>query len=128
MNPRQLVLPFVAAGIAAVGQLLLRTAMLKVGAIQVAALARPTALIRLLLGQPLLWVAIPVYAVGFLVWLIVLSRLPLSVAYPMLATTYIVIPLLSAVILNETIVWQHWLGFVLICAGVIAIGAAAHAP
>ena len=125
MNLYQLPLPLLAAILAAIGQLTLRMAMLKVGAINVTTLANPIALIPRLLTQPLLWAAGLIYMAGFLIWLTVLSRVPLSVAYPIIATTYVIVPLLSVLFLGEKLFWQHWLGMIVICIGVGLVGTAA---
>lgn len=125
MNLYELSLPLLAAIIAATGQLTLRMAMLKVGVIDVTALANPIALIAGLATQPLLWVAGLIYTAGFLIWLTVLSRVPLSVAYPIIAATYVVVPLLSVLFLGEKLFWQHWVGIMLICIGVGVVGTAA---
>ena len=119
IDSTSLFLSILAATVAASGQLLLKTAMSRTGDIGSTALTDPMKLIQLLATQPLLWIAVPVYAVSFLLWLIVLSRLPLSVAYPTLAVTYIIVPVTSMLFLGEKMFWQQWAGIALIVIGII---------
>ena len=121
VDPVSLSMALFAALLAVVGQMLLKIAMSKVGIIGLVTLTNPSELIWLLLIQPLLWIAAGVYAIGFLIWLVVLSRIPLSVAYPTLATTYIFIPMASALLLGETINSRQWVGMVFIVVGVILV-------
>ncbi len=63
------------------------------------------------------------YVVGTLVWLFVLSRVSLSVAFPFFSMSYFLVVILSATILKERIVWKYAiLGLVLISIGVSFIG------
>ena len=68
-----------------------------------------------------MWVGLALYGISSLVWLIVLSRLDLSYAYPLLASMYIVLPLLSMVFLKESIPPLRWLGMLVVIAGVILV-------
>jgi len=46
---------------------------------------------------------------------------PLSVAYPLVALSYIVIFLGSAALFGESVTWRHWSGAALIVAGIVLI-------
>lgn len=61
------------------------------------------------------------YFVSSLFWMIVLSRIELSVAYPLLSTGYIMILLASYYIFNEPVSALRWLGVLVICMGVVLI-------
>ena len=54
-------------------------------------------------------------------WAVVLSRMQLSVAYPALSLTYVVIPFVSRLLLNEPISLIHWIGIMLVVAGVLLV-------
>ena len=54
-------------------------------------------------------------------WAVVLSRMQLSVAYPALSLTYVVIPFVSWLLLNEPISLIHWIGILLVVAGVLLV-------
>ncbi|MDH7600783.1 MAG: hypothetical protein QHI38_01385 [Armatimonadota bacterium] len=63
------------------------------------------------------------YVVGTFIWLSVLSRVNLSVAFPMFSMSYFLVVLLSAVILHERVDWKFALtGLILISLGVTFIG------
>ena len=92
--------------------------MNEVGEVNSDNIKTPGILIRQLLTTPTVLAAIPVYAVSNIGWLIVLSRLNLSIAYPFLASLYIFIPVLSMVFLSESLTLQHWAGIIVIGMGV----------
>ena len=106
------------AATAATAHILLKTGMNEVGSIGSEELKSPIKLVAQLLSTPAIVAAIPVYAVSNIGWLLVLSRLNLSVAYPVLAMLYVAIPILSAIFLSETLSTQHWAGMVVIGIGV----------
>ena len=106
------------AATAATAHILLKVGMNEVGEINADSIKTPGTLIRQLLTTPAVLAAIPVYAISNIGWLIVLSRLNLSVAYPFLASLYIFIPVLSMVFLSESLTPQHWVGILVIGMGV----------
>ena len=106
------------AATAAAAHILLQMGMNEVGEINSDSIKHPGALIRQLLTTQAVLIAIPVYAVSNIGWLVVLSRLNLSVAYPFLASLYIFLPVLSMVFLSESLTMQHWVGIVVIGIGV----------
>ena len=61
-------------------------------------------------------------AVGMLLWLVVLQRLPVSVAYPMLSLNFVWVTLAAAWIWKERIGVRHWLAVLLIIVGIILLG------
>ena len=103
---------------AATAHILLKIGMNEVGEINSDSIKTPGILIKQLLSTPAVLAAIPVYAVSNIGWLIVLSKLNLSVAYPFLASLYIFIPVLSMVFLSESLTLQHWTGIIVIGLGI----------
>ena len=62
-----------------------------------------------------------IFGVSAVAWLVTLSRVPLSIAYPFNALGYVVILVASSVILHErTNVWT-WLGTVLVVGGLLVV-------
>ena len=108
----------VVAATAATAHILLKIGMNEVGEINSDSIKTPGVLIKQLLSTPAILAAIPVYAVSNIGWLIVLSKLNLSVAYPFLASLYIFIPVLSMVFLSESLTLQHWTGIIVIGIGI----------
>ena len=108
----------VVAATAATAHILLKIGMNEVGEINADNIKTPGILIKQLLSTPAVLAAIPVYAVSNIGWLIVLSKLNLSVAYPFLASLYIFIPVLSMIFLSESLTLQHWTGIIVIGIGI----------
>ena len=69
------------------------------------------------------WVlgGLAVFAISAVAWLGVLSRVPLSVAYPFNALGYIVILSASIVILHERANLFTWAGSLLVVAGLVIV-------
>lgn len=62
--------------------------------------------------------AILLYVVATLLWLIVLHRARLLAVYPIMASSYLLVPLLSWGILQEVPSWRTWIGSVVIFSGI----------
>ena len=70
-----------------------------------------------------LWVplGLVVFGISAVAWLAVLSRVPLSVAYPFNALGYLVILTSSIVILHERATILTWLGSLLVVSGLLVV-------
>lgn len=68
--------------------------------------------------NPYLVVAVFLYATTILVWIYVLKVLPLSVAYPLTALAYIIVPLMSHFLIGEKITAATIVGSFLIMLGI----------
>ena len=106
--------------IAVAGQLCLKVGMQQVKAQGLAEFSRPRIWWRIF-TMPTIMVAVPLYLVAFLAWLMVLSRLKLSQAYPLMAVTYAIVPLASWLLLGDKISGMRWMGILLICGGVLLV-------
>jgi len=73
------------------------------------------------LSTPLVLAGFFAYALGSLIWLIIISRVDLSFAYPLISIGYILVAIFSWWLFNENINWMRWLGTVIIILGVILI-------
>jgi multidrug transporter EmrE-like cation transporter len=58
------------------------------------------------------------YGVSLFVWILGLSRVPVSVAYPLLSLGYIVNAIAAHYLFGETLTLQRWLGIGFIVIGV----------
>jgi multidrug transporter EmrE-like cation transporter len=76
---------------------------------------------RQLAASQAFWLALAAYGISVAVWLVGLSRLPLSQAYPVLSIGYIIAALLAWGVLGETISLARWAGIGLIIAGVMLV-------
>lgn len=84
--------------------------------------ARPTAW-RTKLASPWLWTALLSLGLGLLVWLLVLQRLEVGVAYPMLSLNVVLVTLVARFVFHEPVDRRHWWGVALVIAGVALLGA-----
>ena len=74
------------------------------------------------LRSPWLWSARVCLGVGLLVWLLVLQRLEVGIAYPMLSLNFVLVTLMARFVFHEPIDARHWLGVGLVIAGVVLLG------
>ncbi len=54
-------------------------------------------------------------------YLLALSKLPLSIAYPMLSSGYVLVVLLSKIFLKERVSLKRWVGVFIIITGIFII-------
>jgi drug/metabolite transporter (DMT)-like permease len=103
------------------GQLALKIGMTQIGQIGAEALAQPAELaLRVVTNIPVV-IGLGFYVLGALAWLTVLSRVPLSFAYPTLALSYAFTPFLAWLILGENVPSLRWVGIATICLGVLVV-------
>lgn len=69
--------------------------------------------------NPFLVVAVFLYAFTIIIWIYVLKALPLSIAYPITALSYVIVPVISYFFLYEKITLHTFLGSLLIIVGVV---------
>jgi len=87
--------------LAAIGQLLLKQGMMKVG--RVSSLANAPSMITTALLNPIVLAGLAVFGISALSWLVVLSRVKLSIAYPMVSLGYIVTVFFAWLIFKESV-------------------------
>lgn len=73
------------------------------------------------LRSPWLWLALVSLGLGLLVWLLVLQRVEVGIAYPMLSLNFVLITLIARFVFHEAIDRRHWLGVALVLAGVLLL-------
>jgi drug/metabolite transporter (DMT)-like permease len=61
------------------------------------------------------------YGISLVVWIMGLSRVPVSIAYPMLSLGYIVNAIAAHYLFGEAVTFQRWLGIAFIVAGVFLV-------
>ncbi len=70
------------------------------------------------------WIIIGGFGLYFLsaiIWIIILSRVELSWAFPILSLSYVITVLISPLLLHETFSPQRLLGTLVICVGVFLV-------
>jgi drug/metabolite transporter (DMT)-like permease len=108
--------------LATAGQLILKTGMQKVGYIGSQRLGKP---VQLLFQVATTWqviLGLLLFVISAVSWLLVLSRVPLSFAYPFAGLTYLLITLFGRFVLQEQVPALRWLGIALIIAGILLVG------
>jgi drug/metabolite transporter (DMT)-like permease len=74
-----------------------------------------------LLSVPSLWLAIGAYGLSLLIWIVGLSRVPVSQAYPLLSLGYVLNVGLAWWLLGELPNMQRTLGIAVILVGVVLV-------
>jgi len=111
---------FVSILLAVFGQLLLKIGMLRIGRFSISISNVVQQYARILLN-PFVIAGIVGFGLSMLVWLYVLSRLELSIAYPFVALNYVLILFASHFFLKEAITPLKIMGVAVIMAGVYLI-------
>lgn len=87
----------------------------------------PTALLTTIVQSPLVLSGLVLYGIGALAWIVVLSRLDLSLAYPFVALNFVLITIISKYALAEPIPTVRWIGIGFIAIGILLIARGASA-
>jgi multidrug transporter EmrE-like cation transporter len=70
---------------------------------------------------PYVLLGLSLYAISSGFWLVVLSSWQLSYAYPMIATNYLLVVLLSRVFFKEQVMPLQWAGILLMVTGLVLV-------
>ncbi|WP_138753779.1 EamA family transporter [Paenibacillus sinopodophylli] len=74
-----------------------------------------------LLWSPHIWSGLVLYGIATVMWLYVLKKLPLSLAYPLQSMAYVIALIAAVFIFHETVPLQRWIGVAIILVGVIVL-------
>ncbi len=119
MTPITAVLVLFSVCCNALAQLLLKAAVTRAGT-----LAPVTMALRLATDFGF-WGGVAAFGGSFGLWLLVLARLPVSVAYPLASLGYVLAAGLGVVALGEPLTLLRVAGVLTICGGVVMLTAAA---
>lgn len=111
--------------LATAGQLFLKTGMDKVGYIGADRIGKPLSLGVQVARTPQVVLGLTFFVLSAASWLIVLSRVPLSFAYPFAGLTYLFTTLFARFVLKEDVPGARWIGIALIIIGIVVVGATA---
>lgn len=111
-----------AAGLATAGQLLLKAGMTEIGEIPTVGVSELVGLIRSVATTWQALLGLAFFGGSSVFWLIVLSRIPLSTAYPFVALSYLIILGFSVIVLQERPPLLTWGGALLIVSGIVMVG------
>ena len=113
----------------AVAQLLLKAGAASAGRITLAADA--PALWRTAAGlaqHPAILGGLACYGISVVLWVVALSRVEVSIAYPMLSIGYVINALLAWWLFGEDVTAQRWLGIGVIVIGVVLVARSGGRP
>lgn len=74
-----------------------------------------------LLINPWIVLGLALYVVATVLWFYVLSKAPLSLAYPLQSLSYLLGLFVSRYVLHESVPWTRWVGVLIILAGVAVV-------
>jgi uncharacterized membrane protein len=110
----------IAITLGAFGQISLKCGMKQFGALGAPGLSMVGGLARAVI-TPYVLLGLCLYAVSSAFWLVVLSKWALSYAYPMIATNYLLVVLLSRAFFRENVLPLQWIGIVLMVTGLVLV-------
>ena len=108
---------FIAVG----GQLLLKIGINRIEIVSLGSLHGLKQLFFGVIKSPLVMTGLFLYVVSAAIWMIVISAVDLSFAYPFLGFTYVMVLVLSKFILKEDVNPMRWIGALIITVGVVVI-------
>lgn len=115
-----LVYILVAVLASAVGQLVLKKGMGSMGALTLGA-GQLGGILARIITNPFVLLGLAIYACGTLFWLVALSRVDLSYAYPFVSLSYVVMLVASWLLLDEQISLLRIAGSAVVILGVLLI-------
>ena len=104
------------------GELFLKRGMNEIGSFDFAAVDHILPTIWRMAQNPNLWLGFFGFLGGSVFWLSVISRVPLSLAYPMLALSYVIVVVESWIFLNEGLHPLRVVGSLVVGLGVALVG------
>lgn len=118
---KSILLILISISIAVGGQILLKIGMNRIGNIAVNSMSSLGHLFLGVLKSPMVLVGLFMYVISAAIWLIVISAVDLSFAYPFIGLTYVLILIVSKFILKESVNPIRWAGAAIITIGVVVI-------
>jgi len=117
---KQILLLLITVGLNVAGQFLMKQGMSQVGVIGGSLSVMVGSLTKAFLN-PYVIGGVGAYGFSSIFWLILLSRVELSYAYPALSLGYVLVTLVSAFLLAEIVSPLRWVSVGVICLGVILL-------
>jgi multidrug transporter EmrE-like cation transporter len=103
------------------GQVLLKIGMNQISSDEILSFVGVRNFFLAVLKSPKVMTGLFLYGLSAVVWLIILTRVDLSFAYPMIGISYIFMLFISKFLLNEQVSPLRWIGAVVISIGVVII-------
>ncbi len=110
----------IAITLGAFGQISLKHGMKQYGSLGQPGVGLVSNLLRAIF-TPYVLLGLSLYAISSGFWLVVLSSWALSYAYPMIATNYLLVVLLSRVFFKEQVMPLQWAGILFMVTGLVLV-------
>lgn len=97
---------------------------LKLSSARHAAPVESAALLRSLFEQfmnPWTIAGVVAYGLSFVLWILALREVPLTIAYPFMGLTLVMVAILGVIVLGETLSLAKLCGMLLVCAGLVLL-------
>ena len=117
---KQFAFVLITVGLNVIGQFMMKQGMGHVGVISGTMGSIVNGLSRAFFN-PYVLAGVGAYGLSSIFWLILLSRVELSYAYPALSLGYVLVTLVSAFFLGEQVSGMRWLAVLVICVGVVLL-------
>lgn len=117
-----LALVVVSVTLATAGHFTLKAGMNNVGRIGSAQVSAARETIERAVREPRIWFGLLLFGFSAIFWLVVLSRVPLSLAYPFAGLSYIAIVFLDRFVMHEHVPSLRWLGAAVVALGIALVG------
>jgi multidrug transporter EmrE-like cation transporter len=114
-----LILASIMASVA--GQYVLKVGAKQLGTLGVEQAAKGVTIAITAATNPWIIGGLACYGLGAVAWIMVLTRVPLSWAYPILALNQILVLMVAWLFLGETVGPMRWCGALLIVSGVVLV-------
>ncbi len=111
----------ISIAIAVGGQIVLKIGMNRIGGIEFNGIGSMLSILVEAAKNPLVLLGLFMYVISAALWLIVLSAVDLSFAYPFIGLTYVFVLILSRFVLQEDVNPIRWVGAAIITIGVIVL-------
>lgn len=118
---KSILLILLSISIAVGGQILLKIGMNHIGNIAVNSMSALGHLFLGVIKSPIVLVGLFMYVISAAIWLVVISAVDLSFAYPFIGLTYVLILIVSKFVLKEDVNPIRWAGAAIITIGVVVI-------
>ncbi|MGI4814053.1 MAG: SMR family transporter [Janthinobacterium lividum] len=120
MNPLSFTLILIGVLLNAIAQLLLKAGVNAAAPLQLSRVDWFPTVLRVATQWPII-AGLFCYVISVVVWIAALTRVPVTVAYPMLSIGYVVNALLACYLLGETLSPMRMIGIVIILVGVFVL-------
>ncbi len=120
MDTSTVMLILIATVIGVIGQMMLKQGMTAMGPLALSVESTPGIIWRIV-TSPMVIGGLLVYGAGTFFWLVTLSRIELSVAYPFVSLNHVIIFLLAWLVLREAVSPMRAAGVLVICIGMILV-------